>query len=119
MHSVKVYNNPVVEDLSSARKAPKFSDARLWFGLMLNVPVNDFSDMLERSHRSLGITSIFSLFIYLFIFFAGGGGGVGYNVLLKDTTRRLRMPENFAVTYLKFKQRGKTLGYFVKMMQME
>ena len=28
-------------------------------------------------------------------------------------------PENFAVIYLKFKQRGKTLGYFLKKMQME
>ena len=30
-----------------------------------------------------------------------------------------RTPENFAVIYLKFKQRGQTFGYFVKMMQME
>ena len=30
-----------------------------------------------------------------------------------------RMPENFAVIYLKFKQRGQTLGYFVKKMQMD
>ena len=30
-----------------------------------------------------------------------------------------RTPENFAVIYLKFKGRGKTLGYFVKKMQME
>ena len=29
------------------------------------------------------------------------------------------MPENFAVIYLKFEQRGQSLGYFVKMMQME
>ena len=28
-------------------------------------------------------------------------------------------PENFAVIYLKFKQRGQTLGYFIKKMQME
>ena len=28
-------------------------------------------------------------------------------------------PKNFAVIYLKFKQRGQTIGYFVKMMQME
>ena len=27
-----------------------------WFGLMLNVPVNNFSVMLGRSHRFLGIT---------------------------------------------------------------
>ena len=31
----------------------------------------------------------------------------------------LRRPKNFAVNYLKFKQRGQTLGCFVKMMQME
>ena len=30
-----------------------------------------------------------------------------------------RMPENFGVIYLKFKQRGQSLGYFIKMMQME
>ena len=29
------------------------------------------------------------------------------------------MPEIFAVIYLKFKQRGQTLGYLVKKMQME
>ena len=29
------------------------------------------------------------------------------------------MQEIFPVIYLKFKQRGQTLGYFVKMMQME
>ena len=29
------------------------------------------------------------------------------------------MPEDFAVIYLKFKQRGQILGYLVKMMQME
>ena len=34
-----------------------------WFGLMLNVPVNNFSVMLGRSHRFLG-----------FFFFFGGGG---------------------------------------------
>ena len=28
-------------------------------------------------------------------------------------------PENFAVIYLKFKQKAQTLGYFVKKMQME
>ena len=30
-----------------------------------------------------------------------------------------RMPENFALMYLKFKQRGQTIGYFIKKMQME
>ena len=40
--------------------------------LMLNVPVNNFSVMLGRSHRFLGITSTFG----------------GKYVLLKDTTRR-------------------------------
>ena len=33
--------------------------------------------------------------------------------------QNVRTPENFAVIYLKLKQRGQTLGYFVKMMQME
>ena len=48
-----------------------------WFGLMLNIPVNNFSVMLGWSHRFLGITSTFSL---------GGGGGGGKYVLLKDIT---------------------------------
>ena len=52
------------------------------FGLMLNVPVNNFSVMLGRSHRFLGITSAFFFFFFFF-----GGGGDKY-VLLKDTTRR-------------------------------
>ena len=30
-----------------------------------------------------------------------------------------RTLENFAVMYLKFKQRDQTLGYFIKKMQME
>ena len=30
-----------------------------------------------------------------------------------------RTPENFAVIYLKFKQKAQTLGFFVKKMQME
>ena len=30
-----------------------------------------------------------------------------------------RTPENFAVIFLKFKQRGQSLGYFIKTMQME
>ena len=40
--------------------------------------------------------------------------------LLNNTTVKFLnfwTPENFAVIYLKFKQRGQTLGYFVKMMQ--
>ena len=41
---------------------------RFWFGLMLNVPVNNFSVMLGRSHRFLDINSTF------FFFFFGGGG---------------------------------------------
>ena len=42
-----------------------------WFGLMLNIPLNNFSVMLGRSHRFLGITSTFG----------------GKYVLLKDRTR--------------------------------
>ena len=39
----------------------------------------------------------------------------------KITTKFLnfRKPEDFAVIYLKFRQRGQTLGYFFKKMQME
>ena len=44
----------------------------IWFGMMLNVPVNNFSVMLGRSLRFLVLPVL------------GGGGGV----LLKDTTRR-------------------------------
>ena len=40
-----------------------------WFGLMFKVPVNNFSVMLGRSHRFLGITSTF----FFFFFFWGGG----------------------------------------------
>ena len=36
-----------------------FSPKKVSFGLMLNVPVNNFSVMLGRSHRFLGITSTF------------------------------------------------------------
>ena len=42
------------------------------FGLILNVPVNNYSVMLGRSHRFLGITSTF----FLFFFFFGGGGQI-------------------------------------------
>ena len=48
------------------------------FGLMLNVTVNNFSVMLGRSHRFLGITSTF-------VCVCGGGGKY---VSLKDTARR-------------------------------
>ena len=41
----------------------------VWLGLMLNVPVNNFSVMLGRSHRYLCITSTF-----FFFFFLGWGG---------------------------------------------
>ena len=43
------------------------------FGLMLKVPVNNFSIMLGRSHRFLSITSTF-FFFFSFFFFLGGGG---------------------------------------------
>ena len=61
----------VTEQLISALL---YSPVCFWFGLMLNVPVNNFSVMLGRSHRFLGITSTI-----------WGGGKF---VLLKDTTRR-------------------------------
>ena len=47
-------------------------DVLIWFGLMLNIPVNNFSDMLGRSHCFVGITNIF----------------FGKYVLLKDRTQR-------------------------------
>ena len=42
-------------------------------------------------------------------------------VMSKNTVKfqNFRTPEIFAVIYLKFKQRGQTLGYFVKKVQME
>ena len=49
----------------------KTQQALVWFGLML--PVNNFSVILGRSHRYLGITSTFFFF---FFFFGGGGGGL-------------------------------------------
>ena len=52
-----------------------------WFGLMLNVPVNNFTVMLGRRHRFW----ILPVFFFFFFFFGGGGGKY---VLLKDTTRR-------------------------------
>ena len=55
-----------------AERGRKSVQDLVWFGLMLNVPVNTFSVMLGRSHRFLYITSIL---------------GCKY-ALLKDTTRR-------------------------------
>ena len=45
----------------------------------------------------------------------------GVYLMMKTTVKFLnfRTPKNFAVIYLKFKQRGLTLGYFVKKMQLE
>ena len=51
----------------------------IWFGLMLNVPVNNFSVMLGWGHHFLGIASTL-------VGGGGGGGGEGEYVLLKDTT---------------------------------
>ena len=56
--------------VAEREEGPKFL---VWFGLMLNVPVNNFSVMLGRSHRFLGITITF----------------LGKNVFLKDTTWQL------------------------------
>ena len=39
--------------------------------------------------------------------------------LYSKVPKFLDTKKNFAVIYLKFIQRGKTLGYFVKMVQME
>ena len=50
----------------------------MFFGLMLNAPMNNFSVMLGRSHRFLSITSTFG----------------GKYVLLKDTTRQPELDSN-------------------------
>ena len=52
---------------------------------------------------------------------AGTVSVVGHCYLNKPSVKFLNFgtPEIFAVIYLKFKQRGQTSGYFVKMMQME
>ena len=42
-----------------------------------------------------------------------------YRKVPKFPDARKRTPENFSVIYLLFKQRGQTLGYFVKKMLME
>ena len=55
-----------------AERGRKSGQDLVWFGLMLNVPVNTFSVMLGRSHRFPCITSILRC----------------KYVLLKDTTRR-------------------------------
>ena len=49
-----------------AERGRKSGSDLVWFGLMLNVPVNNFSVMLGRSHRFLCTTSIY--------FFFGEGG---------------------------------------------
>ena len=70
-----MYLLKTVNDAYMGRSTPDTAFNGYWFGLVLNVPVNNFSVMLGRSHRFLGITSTF----------LGGGGKY---VLLKDTTRR-------------------------------
>ena len=65
---VHVTSNFKKDRINSNRE--KVATLKVWFGLMLNDPVNNFSVMLGRSHRFLGITSIFFLFIF---FFLGGG----------------------------------------------
>ena len=63
----------------------------VWFGLMLNDPVNNFSAMLGRSHRCLCITSIF--FIYLFFFFWGGGGNMSCSRTQHGDSSGVRTPD--------------------------
>ena len=52
-------------EVGSIHACDNHSNICFWFGLMLNVPVNNFSVMLGRSHRFLGITSTF-------LFWGGG-----------------------------------------------
>ena len=66
---------------------PETQRLEVQFGLvclMLNIPVNNFSIMLGRSHRFLGITSTFG----------------GKYVLLKDTTRRPEWGMNRDTSFL-------------------
>ena len=55
--------------------------------------------------------------------FLGSQFGItgGQTLEMLNTVKFLnfRMPENIVVIYLKFKQRGQILGYFIKKMQME
>ena len=66
-HLQNIYSYHKVLKFSDARKLccnlPKIQtkkpNLRFWFALMLNVPVNNFSVMLGRSHRFLSTTSTF------------------------------------------------------------
>ena len=55
---------------------------RFWFGLMLNVPVNNFFSHVGTEPP---LPVYYQYFFFFFFFFGGGGGKY---VLLKDTTRR-------------------------------
>ena len=71
------------------REGPKcYRSEGFGFGLMLNVPVNNFSVMLGRSHHFLGST---------FFFFWGGGGGVNMSC---SRTQRLQSRSSQDETYL-------------------
>ena len=50
-----VYAIPTAFCVGSTRS----KEVGFWFGLVFNVPVNNFSVMLGRSHRFLSITSTF------------------------------------------------------------
>ena len=58
---------------------------------MLNVPVNNFSVMLGRSHRFLGITSTFFFF---------GGGGVNMSWELLGHEKKKLLCKLFKIFYL-------------------
>ena len=78
---IKMLNNAYnFFDLLPPHQAPIETEAKsglVWFGLMLYVQVNNFSVMLGRSHRFLGIiVPVFIYFIYFFFFLGGGGWGV-------------------------------------------
>ena len=60
--------------------------------------------------------------LYSTIVWVQANFSVSYNLCyIKSTVKFLnfRTAENFALIYLKFKQRGQSLGYLVKKMQME
>ena len=59
--------------MQSEPKSHPQNQSGFWFGLMLNVSVNNFSVMFGRSNSILGITNVF-FFSFFFSFLWGGGG---------------------------------------------
>ena len=81
---------------------------------------SDFVEVLRANHYNYSVKyNICNVFILVV-------SDLLLSKLVKSVPRRdtvkflnFRTPENFAVIYLKFKQRGQTLVCFIKKMQME